>query len=306
MGADPVGQVLGVQQREHPLHGVGVRRCGVACRVAAAPQRGQHLLISGGDPVGDVGQRDLSGEHRRRAQPQDRRQWVPNPAAPPRIIDRGEALHHVAAADPPQHRCPFDQHRHRGLGGRPDRRGTDRLHVQRSRRSDEGPSRSPRPNVAPLLLPAGHTRTDQPVIITQGHQECPPITPAGPPLPRGDPYSQSPRPAPPAAATHPTPRYRAATSRSQHRADLRGRLCASPWAPVGWLVVARMCTYRTDPGTRPRFSDLVDITGSRRGAADRPKSTGRTDRIRAGPTRFAVAADADLPVRSGPGFTGSG
>jgi len=39
--------------------------------------------------------------------------------------------------------------------------------------SDEGPLTSPCPSGAPLHIPAGHALSDQPVIITYGHRQCP-------------------------------------------------------------------------------------------------------------------------------------
>jgi hypothetical protein len=53
-GPHPVGQVLGLQQDKHPLDGVRVRRGVPTLGVAAAPERGQHLLAGRADPGGDV------------------------------------------------------------------------------------------------------------------------------------------------------------------------------------------------------------------------------------------------------------
>jgi hypothetical protein len=108
---------LGLQQGEQPLHGVRVRRETPARVVPAGPERGQHLLIRGVDPGGDVVDQQLPRQHRRRAQTQERGQRVPNPAPITRIGDRGETLQQPLPAGVGQHRRLLDQHRQHRLGG---------------------------------------------------------------------------------------------------------------------------------------------------------------------------------------------
>ena len=194
---DPIGQLLRLQgvilSGQQPFHGVRVWRGVAALGVAAAAERGQHLLAGPGDPGGDVGQQHLPRRRRGRAQPQDRRQRVPDPTPITRIGDTGETLPQPTRPGPRQHPRVLGHQRHRRLRlilrlilrlgphrrrwrrwrryDRPSSRrdGDDRLHTQRSHRSGSGPSASPPPTAAPLPASRGHADRHPPVIITPGH-----------------------------------------------------------------------------------------------------------------------------------------
>ena len=192
-GTDPIGQLLRLQEGEQSFDGVRVWRGVAALGVAAAAERGQHVLAGTGDPGGDVGQQHLPRRHRGRAQPQDRRQCVSNPTPITRIGDTGETLPQPTRARPGQHPRVLGHDRHRRLRltlptcpyrlrislrrscrRRHDRRrsrrdGDDRLHTQRSHRSGSGPSASPPPTAAPLPSSRRHADRDPAVIITHGH-----------------------------------------------------------------------------------------------------------------------------------------
>jgi hypothetical protein len=77
-------QGISVQVVQGPPEG------GLARHHAADPERIPGALVCVGGPFGDRGERAGAGQHRAYRQAQDRCQLVPDPAAGPRIRDRGQ------------------------------------------------------------------------------------------------------------------------------------------------------------------------------------------------------------------------
>ena len=147
---DLVGQPLGRQRREHPLDSVRVRCDMPAETVAAQAHRGQQVLRCRRDPGCDPDQVDLTGQHRGRAQPQDRGQGMSSSTRVPRVGHRGETRQQTgpgpfpdASRDGDQRRDHLDhltaRHPLEGHPARPGgpiagsrQDGNDRLNRQRS------------------------------------------------------------------------------------------------------------------------------------------------------------------------------
>ncbi len=108
------GQRLGAQLREQPRDRLRVRRGQDPQGIAPAPQRAQDAAISRADPGGDVVEAGVSAQHRRGAHRQDTGRRVPDPAARPRIGNRGETPQQITAAggvQPGRVRDQLRQHR---------------------------------------------------------------------------------------------------------------------------------------------------------------------------------------------------
>ena len=144
-----IGQVLRPEQREDPLHGIGVRRPAVS-RAGTGVQRGEQFARGAADPRGDIGQGHAPGQDRRDRQAQDHRQRMADPPPAPGIRHRREATRQVTAARPVQVRRPADQDRRGGLRRRDGNgNGHGRLDAQRGSPGFGRFSQTTRPTGAP-------------------------------------------------------------------------------------------------------------------------------------------------------------
>jgi hypothetical protein len=168
-----ISQALCAQPGQQPLHRVRMRRPQPATTASARAQRRQQLLRRTRHEIGDLDQRHVPRQHRRRAQPQNRRHRMPDPPTATRIRNPSETLHkaRTAATDSRQRRRPADQHHHHSLGTLPHRHLTRHRHATRNHTADNrhetiNTQRSSAPNrtffvetrssPAPLPHPARH------------------------------------------------------------------------------------------------------------------------------------------------------